>query len=91
MIDFGSRLSRIPTSWENRDNTRPIGVWSKNCIGAWITPLSRALCSFIAANKKPKADTNADNTDENAVAVKNRILDVHEIFGNFRKKNIFEG
>lgn len=52
-IIFGMVLSRTSISFENRDRMRPLGVWSKNVIGACVMPYNKVLWSLIAANMQP--------------------------------------
>ena len=50
---WGSRVSRTSTSFEQRLTTLPLGVESKNDMGAWSTRLTMTECSMFAADRVP--------------------------------------
>lgn len=70
----GKSLSTDCTSFEKRLIILPIGVWSKNSIGAWRMFFSKKLCVNRADLSVP---TNNDNVATNVAKTVNYTIDKH--------------
>lgn len=71
----GNSLSTECTSFEKRFIILPIGVWSKNSIGAWRIFVNRKLCVNRADLSVP---TNSDNVATNVAKTVNYTKGKHK-------------